>query len=200
MIPTLEDAVPLLEPCLADIREALRCGIDFANDLQPDADDRDRWFWSHSARYRARQELEAGGGTGWEVVSKIPNSGIHVRLDELHVVRVLRSSGGTTPAPGHNRQRRAAWSQYHQLQLELDHEGGLPPLNLILDWSTEGDDLLVLHLGMPKGVWKFGSDPVLSWRVELPVDDDLASLVFPGTEDGPVDVTLRVDDAEREAM
>ena len=104
------------------------------------------------------------------------------------------------PAPGHNRRRRAAWSQYHQLQLELDHEGGLPPLSLILDWSTEGDDLLVLHLGMPKGVWKFGSDPVLSWRVELPVDDDLASLVFPGTEDGPVDVTLRVDDAEREAM
>lgn len=190
----------MLEPCLGDIRESLLRGVDYANDLQAEASSRDPWFWSHAARFRARRALELAEGIGWEVVPGIPNSGIHVRLDELHLLRVLRSSGGTTPAPGHSRQRRDAWSQNYQLQLPLDHDGGLPPLNLILDWSTEDDDLLVLHLGMPRGVWKYGSDPVLSWRVPLPGDDDLSSLVFPGTEDGPVDVTLRVDDSEREAM
>lgn len=200
VIPTPDDAVPLLEPCLADIREALQFGIDYANDLQPDPADRDPWFASHAARFRARRELETADGDGWAIVPGVPNSGIHLLIDGLHVVRVLRSSGGTTPAPGHSRQRRDAWSQHYQMQLALDDNGDLPPLNLILDWSTEHDDLLVLHLGMPRGVWKYGNDPVLSWRVELPGDDNLDSLFFPGTEDGPVDVTLRVDDTEREAM
>ena len=65
------EVVPLLDECLPEIRNALLTGIDFANDIQPEADGRDRWFWAHSARYRARRSLEssADAGNDWALVS-----------------------------------------------------------------------------------------------------------------------------------
>lgn len=195
--------------CLSEVREALHFGIDYANEAQPDPVTRDPWFWSHSARYATRNRLQtmAAGADGWSLVASVPNSGIHLRIGELHVVRVLRSVSGTTPSPGRNRTRRQAWQQC-RLRFPAGNEMGdhrvdsihdLPPLNLVLDWMTN-DDALVMHLGLPRDVWGHGSEPVLHWRVPLNSADDLEGLAFSGTEDTYVPVRLRVDDAEMEAM
>ena len=207
---TPEEVVPLLDSCLPDIREALHRGIDYANDTQPDPGDRDPWFWSHSARFEARRALErsANGAHDWELIAGVPNCGIHVGLGGLHVVRVLRSLAGTTPAPGGNQSRQQAWQQ-SRLQFPIyddtggPHHGaarGLPPLDLVLDWTTDDNATLVMHLGMPQGVWGLGEDPILAWRVLLPSADSLEGLAFPSSTDADVPVRLRVDEAEQEAM
>ena len=200
--PAPSEVVPMLDECLPEIRHALLGGIDFANDIQPDASGRDRWYWAHSARYKARRALEASsdGAKGWELIAGVPNSGIHVCLGGLHVVRILRSAEGTTPAPGHTRRRREAWQQF-RLQLPIgDESDGLPPLDLVLDWTADGADVLTMHLGMPLGVWTHGKPPILEWRVLLPSTDDLEALTFAGADDVDVPVLLRVDDTEMEAM
>ncbi|MYA40524.1 MAG: hypothetical protein F4Z31_01860 [Gemmatimonadetes bacterium] len=200
--PSPSEVVPLLDASLPEIRQALLGGIDFANDIQPEPEDRDRWYWAHSARYQARRALEASSAKaqGWELIAGIPNSGIHVCLGALHVVRVLRSAEGTTPAPGHTRRRREAWQQF-RLQFPIDDEtDGLPPLDLVLDWTTDDTDALTMHLGMPLGVWTHGKPPILEWRVLLPSTDDLEGLTFEGAADDDVPVLLRVDDTEAEAL
>ena len=199
--PSPSEVVPLLDASLPEIRQALLDGIDFANDIQPEPESRDRWFWAHSARYRARRVLEASsaGAQNWELIDGVPNSGIHVCLGGIHVVRVLRSVEGTTPAPGHTRRRREAWQQL-PLQFPIDVETeGLPRLDLVLDWTTDDADALTMHLGMPLGVWPYGNPPILEWRVLLPSTDDLEGLTFEGTDDD-VPVLLRVDDTEAEAL
>ncbi len=199
--PSPSEVVPLLDASLPEIRQALLGGIDFANDIQPEPENRDRWYWAHSARYRARRALEASsaGAQSWELIAGVPNSGIHVCLGGLHVVRVLRSAEGTTPAPGHTRRRREAWQQF-RLQFPIDDETeGLPPLDLVLDWTTDDTDALTMHLGMPLGVWTHGKPPILEWRVLLPYTDDLEGLAFEGADDD-VPVLLRVDDTEAEAL
>lgn len=200
---TADNAVPLLADCLPHIREALHFGIDYADDLQPDRRNRDPWFWSHSARHRAKTALQqtAQADDGWDLVAGVSNSGIHVRVAQLHLVRVLRSAGGTTPAPGHNLQRRRAWSQHQQLSFPFaSAEGELPPLNLILDWSTDIEGSLVMHVGMPVGVWPYGKDPMLAWRVPLPADDDIGGLTFVGSDEPIGPVPLRIHDSEQEAL
>lgn len=202
VIPSPSEVVPLLEVSLPEIRQALLGGIDFANDIQPEPDGRDRWYWAHSARYRARRALEASseGAHGWELIAGVPNSGIHICLGGLHVVRVLRSAEGTTPAPGHTRRRREAWQQF-RLQFPVNDETeGLPPLDLVIDWTTDGTDALTMHLGMPLGVWTHGKPPILEWRVPLPSTDDLEGLAFEAAADDDVPVLLRVDDTEAEAL
>ena len=199
--PSPSEVVPLLDASLPEIRQALLGGIDFANDIQPEPENRDRWYWAHSARYRARRALEASsaGAQGWELIAGVPNSGIHVCLGGLHVVRVLRSAEGTTPAPGHTRRRCEAWQQF-RLQFPIDDETeGLPPLDLVLDWTNDDTDALTMHLGMPLGVWTYGKPPILEWRVLLPSSDDLEGLTFEGADDD-VPVLLRVDDTEEEAL
>ena len=200
--PPPSEVVPLLDASLPEIRQALLGGIDFANDIQPEPEDRDRWYWAHSARYRARRVLEANseGAQGWELIADVPNSGIHICIGGLHVVRVLRSAEGTTPAPGHTYRRREAWQQF-RLQFPVDDETeGLSPLDLVLDWSTDETDTLTMHLGMPLGVWTHGKPPILEWRVLLPSTDDLEGLTFEGADDHDVPVVLRVDDTEAEAL
>lgn len=205
MIITPERIVPLVDPCLPDTREALLRGIDFANDIQPDPSDRDPWYWSHSARFATRRALEkrADRADGWELVAGVPNGGIHIRLGGLLVVRVLRSVAGTVPAPGGNKSRQMAWQQA-RLQFPVDRGlgnhhgviGGLPPLDLILDWTNGVNDALIMHLGMPRGVWELGEDPILAWRVPLPSEDRIERLVFPGTTETDVPVRLRLDNVE----
>ena len=196
-------AVPLLAECVPHIRDALHTGIDYADDLQPGRHDRDPWFWSHSARYRAKTALRQArqvDGT-WELVPDVPNSGIHVRVQQMHVVRVLRSAGDTTPAPGQNLRRRRDWSQHQQLSFPFaDAKGELPPLNLILDWTTDADGSLVMHVGMPLGVWPYGKDPMLAWRVPLPAGDELGGLAFAGSDEPIGPVPLRIHDSEQEAQ
>ena len=194
--------LPLINASLPEIRKALLDGIDFASDIQPETDSRDRWYWAHSARYRARRTLETSSrdADSWELVSGVPNSGIHILVDGLHKVRVLRSAEGTTPAPGHTRRRRQAWQQI-RLQFPIDGEAGaLPPLDLVLDWTTDHTDTLTMHLGMPRGVWNYGNDPILEWRVSLPSADDIDELAFEGADDDFMPAVLRIDDTEAGAL
>ena len=193
--------VPRLSACVPPLSEALRCGIDAANEGQPDPDDRDPWYWSHTVRFTARRRLEqiVDPSDDWGLIGGVPNSGIHLRLGGLHVVRVLRSASGTTPAPGHSRRRREAWQQFQQLQFPFGGEG-IPPANLVLDWTIANADTVVMHLGMPVGLWEHGKHPILAWRVRLASDDSLEELSFIGTDDIDVPVRLRIADPELEAM
>jgi hypothetical protein len=197
MIPTPEQVVPLLVPAIPDLRNALRRGIDFADDLQPDPTRRDPWFWSHSARWKACSILNGVEHEGWAVTPDVPNCGIHLRLGDLHVARVLRSLAGTTPHPGSNRRRVAAW-QGVQGQLPLAENGTLPPLSLVVDWHEAEDGEPAIHVGLPAGSWTYGTNPRLHWRVLVPEDGlDLSSLRFdPGPDVGDTLVTLAIDPAE----
>ena len=189
--PTPEEVVPLLQPVVGPLRFALEKGIAYANDLQPDPLDRDPWFWSHSARFGALKELLVAGHdadleSGWAVRPGTPNCGIHIRVGQLHTIRVVRSLGRTTPPPGRNRRRREAWNGVPvQGQLRLDR-GLLCPLSLIVDWHDDENEP-VIHVGLPKGEWSFENrtSPRLHWRVPMPEDGlDLSGLSFdPGDAD-----------------
>src|SRR5690242_19521007 len=117
MIPTPEQVIEIFLPAVADIRTALRKGIAYADTVQPDAAERDPWFWSHSARWTARNHLAQCEDREWDMPCGIPNCGIHVRAGGLHVARVVRSLSGSTPHPGPNRHRRKAWTNQGQLFL-----------------------------------------------------------------------------------
>ena len=73
-------------------------------------------------------------------------------------------------------------------------------MTLILDWATDEDDELLMHLGMPLGLWEHGRHPILAWRVALPATDRLGELAFAGSDDPEVPVRLRVDNAEWKAL
>ena len=196
---TPEAVLPLVEPCRHDIWEALLIGIDYANDLQSDPDDRDWSYWTHSVRFEAGQELKkrSSGDDQWETVI-VANSGLHIRLSGGPYVRVLKSYRGMTPPPGNSRTRRKAWHQprlFHISTAELD-EG--VPLNLIVDWTTGPDGELLVHLGLPRTVWEPGEDPELYWRIELPFLEDLEDLTFEGAADTDVPIRLRLDEAGRD--
>lgn len=199
---TLEpkDLEPLAAGCLPRVWDALLEGVDFANRLQPEADNRDQWFWAHAARFAARNHLAsvATGATGWELVPGIPNSGIHVRIPGNHTIRVLRSSGGTTPAPGGTKRRLEYWLQ-RCLQLPLDI-GGIQPANLVLDWMNNDDGSLTMHIGMPRGSWRYRKDPILDWRIPVLRDGDLGALSFAPTGDGGLPSLLQIDEEEKGAM
>ncbi len=196
--PTPQHVLPLVEPVAAPVLRALRLGAGYADDLQPDTDGRDRWFWSHCARFRARQVLAAADKAGWVLVDDVPNSGIHLRVRDLHRVRVLRSLEGTTPHPGRNKARL---DYYHQEALLLANDNSLPPLSLIMDWRMVEDEPSI-HIGLPKGRWDYGSAAKLYWRVPVTGDpnEDLKNARFdPGVSPGDVTVTLLVDESEEGA-
>jgi hypothetical protein len=126
----------------------------------------------------------------------VPNCGIHLSVDRLHAVRVLRSFGGTTPHPGTNHRRMDAWHGV-QGQLPLSSSGSLPPLSLIIDWRNR-DGEPELHLSLPAGAWSFLSPTRLHWRVELPEDGlALADLAFNPGPDAGDGLVLHIDPAER---
>jgi hypothetical protein len=193
VIPTPRQVLPILLPAAGPIRNSLRKGVAYADELQPESDTRDPWFWSHSARYSTLRHLAAAnsrvGVEGWEVRSGVPNCGIHIRLGDLHLARVVRSLSGTTPPPGRNLARQRAWRGVgdpgpQQGQLNLDTDEGLPPLQLIVDWSDESGEP-VIHVGLPSAPWDYRKAPRLHWRVQLPDEEvDLESLAFPGDVGG----------------
>ncbi|HUC58058.1 MAG TPA: hypothetical protein VMA95_11705, partial [Streptosporangiaceae bacterium] len=88
IMPTPQDVLPIAECVVPHLAAALRLGIGFADDLQVNARKRDPWFWSHSARWRACEHLLGLGKSereGWGI-TKGPNTGIHLRLDDIHAV------------------------------------------------------------------------------------------------------------------
>jgi hypothetical protein len=199
VIPPPEAVLPLLIPALPDLGEALRAGIDYADSLQPDVQGRDPWYWSHSARWKARETLARSEKSGWALVRDIPNCGIHIRLGHLHLVRVLRSLEGNTPHPGSGVRRQDAWVGV-QGQFPLGDGVSLPALSLIMDWQDAGGEPN-LHLGLPVRPWQFLSVPRLHWRVPVfPGGTALDGVIFdPGPDTGSDRlVTLAVDPAEME--
>jgi hypothetical protein len=197
MIPTPRDVLPLIECTVSHLGKGLRLGIGFADGLQSDLDDRDPWFWSHSARWRTRGYLLSAKKDGWGINPSVPNSGIHLWVQGLHTVRVLRSLGGTVPHPGRNHARREAWIQ----DAIPPNDGGLPPLSLLADWQVHNDEPVV-YFSLPKRPWKYGESPELYWRVPVTgdTDQDIENLRFdPGLLPGDVMVTIKVDPAEEGA-
>jgi hypothetical protein len=195
MIPTLRDVAPVIECVIPSLYAALRAGLAYAEDQQPEPDDRDSYFWTTCARFEARNQLGLADGDGWALVPDVKSLGIHLRIGNLHAIRVLRSLQGGTPPPGRNKRRRSA---YIQGQFPLaDPEGDLPALSLIADWQ-DLDGEPIIHLGLPAGPWEFGRTARMYWRVPLPGDGlDLNSLVFdPLPDDGTAPVTLRVHPSE----
>lgn len=189
MLFTPSQGADLVRDCLPTIRAALEDGIDFANHLQPEGRIRDQYYWSHSARFQARQVLLGESGANWSVVEGVPNSGIHLSIRGLTTVRVLRSVGRTTPPPGANRQRRLAWSQLSLPSVEQ-------PDTLIIDWYTDSEDILVMGLGLPQGIWQYRSPPQLAWRLQLPSHGDLSDLAFVPDQEADELVRIRVHETE----
>lgn len=190
-----EAVLPLVEPILPAIREALYIGIAHADDIQlhPDAS-----YWCHSVRHCVIEELALDPATGWELIPNVSNTGIHLRHEGLLTLRVRRPVDGTTPPPGNSRASRQSWRQ-ETLALTLDTDLGnvdsIPAALLILDWDVDGAGVLVLHLGMPLGAWERGEDPILAWRVPLPVED-MEEVAFEATDDTDIEIRLRTDEAE----
>lgn len=180
--PRPEAVVPLLEAVATPFWTCLGDAIEYANELQPDPDAADPYFWSHSARFHLRNALrDAQADPGvWSLRPEVSNCGVHLLLGGMHVVRVLRSMAGTTPHAGHNPKRRSAWVQ---AQLPLASGGELPPLSLILDWHLDGDEPVV-HVGLPYANWNFQGEPKIHWRVPMPGEgEDFSALSFPHADD-----------------
>ncbi len=168
----------------------------FADNLQPDLDTRNPWFWSDCARFQAGRELAAEQDE-WAMGEAVPSYGIHLRVGELHIGRVVRTLHGSTPHPGRNPARRRAWSNPQppvQGQLPLGGEANLPPLSVILDWHERAGEPEV-HIGLPIGPWRYQKAPRLHWRVPLPDDAaDLDALRFdPGPDTS--DTFIEIDPA-----
>lgn len=198
MVPTPAQILPIVEGALSPLRDALRRGIEYADDLQPDPLARDPFFWSHSARFKAGRDLMGKPpGDNWRLRPRVPNSGIHLQFDGIHLMRVLRSLRGTTPHPGPNARRQQAWTF---LEPALSGPYGPVALELIADWQV-ADGEPVLHLGLPASPWRYGEPVKLHWRVPFPGDgeaEDWTRLTFnPGGDDSGYDlVALQIDPAE----
>lgn len=196
-VPTPQDVLPVMECAVPHLTKALRLGIGHADDLQPDPDERDPWYWSHSARWRACKHLLAvERPQGWGI-TKAPNSGIHLQLEDIHAVRVLRSLNDTVPHPGPNHARRMVWMQ----GALPPNDGSLPPLSLLIDWRVK-DDEPYIYASLPRKPWSYRAKPLVYWRVPVTgdADKDLANLQFdPGLLPGEQMVSFKVDPAERDA-
>jgi hypothetical protein len=195
VIPTPADVLPLAEETVPPLQKALSLGIALADELQSDRQTRDPWYWSHTARWVARNHLRSVQSSAWKLLSGVPNSGIHLRIGTVHHVRVLRSLGGTVPHPGRNRARRADWIQDSLL---LDEDNQLPALSLLYDWQVLHDEPSI-YLSLPKRPWSYREQPELHWRVPVTgdADQDLANLSFdPGLLPGDVVVTVKIDPAD----
>ena len=212
VIPTPDQVLPLLAPLGRSVPRALRDGIEKADELQPDSRSRDNYFWSHCARYYSRASLAMEKDPSWTLIGDVANTGIHIILNSVHRIRVLRSLNDQPPPAGGSRARREAWAQpsaqsalFHTATNELlvdPPPDTLPAMNLLLDWREESAEPIV-YVSLPIGPWGFNERIRVHWREPLmDLEDDLGDLAFdpprvPDTEDFGVFVS--VDPAERDA-
>lgn len=196
MIPTPLEVLPIIEPAVPALAAALTIGAEYADVLQPDPLRRDSHYWSHSARFRARNHLVSiPDKIGWTVNAKAPNSGIHICVDAIHTVRVLKTLNDSTPHAGRNQTRQLAWAQSPLL---LGTTASGEPFSLLADWHV-GAEGPVINIGFPKAPGNYVGGADLYWRVEVTGDPDadLANLSF--DPDKPIDglsVRLKIDPSE----
>jgi hypothetical protein len=198
MVATPAEVLPHIECAVPSLIKALTKGAAYADRLQRRADARDPWFWSHSARWRAKQILDDAPKEGWGIVRSAPNSAIHLTFKGLQPARVLKSLNGTTPHAGGNRSRQEMWTFPEELALRT--ESGLQPIPLIFDWHIE-EDGPVIHAGIPKSAGDYLRGAVLYWRVPITgdADEDLNDLEFNHPDPSPeAGVRLKVDPSEYE--
>jgi hypothetical protein len=197
--PSPETVVPLVAAAAEALYDSLRHGIGYADNQQPDLKAADPWYWSHSARFAALGHLVTIKRVSWDVVPKVPNTGIHIEIGGLHRIRVLRSLNRQAPHPGGNRARERAWVGVpYQLPLAL---GSLEdvPLSLIADWHMDEDREPLVYLSLPIGPWKHRENPRYHWRFLLPQGvsvgiEELPS--FAGGDDGDPTREIHVDPSE----
>ena len=191
--------LPLLDDAPDTIYEALRLGIGYADNLQPEVES--QHFWSHSARFGAWRELRRATADKWSLNDRVPNCGIHLTIGGLHTLRVVRSLGNTVPPPGRNASRRVAWKGINeQLSFGLQDTGEfvIPPLSLLADWRLDEDREPVVHVSLPIGPWLYGQNPRCHWRVPLPSTNSMSldELSFQGSDGGDPMVAIEIDPAE----
>jgi hypothetical protein len=220
VIPTAAQAVPLLSNFGPHAWRAIRAGIAQADTQQPERDERDNYYWSHTARFYNKSALRIehakDRNADWKLVEDVPNTGIHVLLADVHYVRVLKSLNGTAPNPGRNRQRRNAWVGVQPPEqgrllltrdctLTTDDSDAFPALNVIVDWHLDEHAEPVVHVGIPAGPWDYAGDLAtyaasvrMHWRVPLPGSEaEYENLRFSSEQAGD-DFTeiLHIDDDE----
>ena len=170
------------------VPRALRDGIEKADELQPDSRSRDNYFWSHCARYYSRASLAMEKDPSWTLIGDVANTGIHIILNSVHRIRVLRSLNDQPPPAGGSRARREAWAQpsaqsafFHTATNELlvdPPPDTLPAMNLLLDWREESAEPIV-YVSLPIGPWGFNERVRVHWREPLmDLEDDLGDLAF----------------------
>ncbi len=210
VIPTPAQALTVLGPLGPSVWTSVQAGVDGANDLQPSAEGRDNYFWSHCARYYNRRRLFAesqGHRDEWQLIPDVPNTGIHLIVDSVHRVRVLRSLNGDVPHPGRNRARRKAWSQppgQGQLFITADNrlvygdDKALLALSLLIDWHLDRHGEPVIHVSLPVGPWEFTDEVRVHWRVPLPGAEDFSNMAFNPPKPSPHEFgnLLRIDPNE----
>jgi hypothetical protein len=198
VVPTPEVVLPLVEPVVPPLRDALRIASRAADEIEPDGPTRERSFWAHAARRKALGQLQVVEAKGWALVAGVANCGIHVVLGSLHKMRVLRALGDAPPPPGLNKARQLAFQQEPNGQgtLALSPDG-LPTLSLIADWTMQ-DGEPVIHVSLPRKPWHITSNPALYWRecVTGSIADDLARLAFTGDTSEESLVTVELDTTE----
>ena len=199
IFPSPTDILPQVEHCITGIQHALFHGIRYANEREPEARLRSPEFWAHLVRYRAKEtlELESAFAEDWEFVRGVRNTGVHVRIGKRISIRVRRTSEGTTPAPA---RTHAQYRYYRQAPLQLALDGGhfeRSPINLVLDWDTDRNGDLVLHLGMPSNPWVYRQKPNLAWRIQAIPVERVDRLTFAPIDDGgePTVILLDRDEA-----
>lgn len=186
----------MLQPIATPLWSSLRIGTEYATEQQPDADDRNPWFFADCARFKAYCDLRAREDDGWKLRSDVPNYGIHLLVGGVHLARVLRSLDGSAPPPGGNPRRRRHYQQQGvQGQLALSTTDGLPPLNLIIDWHV-GDGEPIVNVSLPYRPWDYQSNPEVHWRVPFPDEAEFENLAFQGETDGDVDARLKIHETE----
>jgi hypothetical protein len=203
--------VPLLSNLGPAVWASVRAGVEGADNLQPSTPQRDNHFWAHCARFYNKRALieESDKHAEWVLIPDVPNTGIHVVLNNVHRIRVLRSLNGNTPPPGRNRARREAWAQPstqgefyltadNHLLTENDGQS-LPAFNLILDWHLDKTGEPAISVSLPRGPWQFKKEVRVHWRVRLPgSEEEFAGTSFdpPKPSDDEFGNLLQIDDDE----
>jgi hypothetical protein len=192
---------PMLEEVSSVLYRALDAGIEYADSQQPDDEDFNSHYWSHSARFTAHNYLAHCDGKTWKLVDGIPNFGVHITLNGVHKLRVVKSINNGAPSPGRNKTRQIDWVGYsEQLQFELPFDGNapLPPLSLLVDWNADQNREPIVHVSLPNGSWKFGERARVHWRELLTSEANISinDLAFTLTDDGDPTISIETESNE----
>ena len=211
MIPTPDQVLPLLAPLAGAVPSAIRDGMDAADLLQPDPLVRDNHFWSHSARFYHRRSLATAQAESWQLIEGVPNTGIHIILENVHRIRVLKSLNGLVPHPGSNPTRRADWAQpaaQGEFFLSADNrllveepDGVLPAMNLLIDWHQKRGEPAIF-VSLPKAPWDYKDSIRVHWRRPFPTEPggEFGSVGFnPPPVNDDFSTIVRIDPGEMDA-